>query len=587
MHIPEDQIERVRTAANLVDIVSAHVSLKRRGQNHVGLCPFHAEKTPSFTVSETKQIFHCFGCGAGGNVFSFLMRMEALDFPTAVRQLAERYGIPVAVERGPKAAARSDTRDRVRRVNEMALAHFRRALAEAGPDSPVRHYLTRRGLDAEAIEHFDLGWAPDGWQGLLAPALKAGFPADDLVLAGVVIKRDADGRCYDRFRGRLIFPIRGRGGDVVGFGGRVIGDGEPKYLNSPETPLYHKGAVLYGLHQMRDGGASRGRVIVVEGYLDVIACHRHGLTEAVAPLGTALTEDHARVLARHTDRVDLVFDGDRAGRAAAMKAAAVLAPHALEVRIVTLPAGEDPDSLLASAGAEGLEERLSAGVPMMDFLIDTCLAGTFGTPIERRLKAAEPVFDVLGRIADPLRKGHYLGRLAEVLQVDEKSLRRRFGRGRKAAPEPAQTPAPSGPPPYGEDLLMHLVVQGRVNARWLGERLSPESFTDPRVRRVARALKDGDGERPAESLLDRLSDAPDAADLVAGWMSREVTVEGDPAGCAQACVDALGRKETREVHRRLLNDIREAEAKGDTPRLMALLKQKDALKRADRPIAAV
>jgi len=597
MHIPDDQIERVRAAANLVEIVSAHVSLKRRGQNHVGLCPFHQEKTPSFTVSESKQIYHCFGCGEGGNAISFVMRMEGIEFPDAVRRLAERYGIALAVDRtGGGGAKRGEERERVRRVNELALAFFRERLAQAAPDAPVRRYLDRRGLDARMVEAFELGWAPDDWQALTAHALGRGQSRDDLVLAGVTAKRDSDGRCYDRFRGRLIFPIRSADGQVAGFGGRVIGDGEPKYLNSPETPLYHKGSILYGLHPMRKQGGQRPWVLVVEGYLDVIACHRHGLTDTVAPLGTALTEDHARLLSRHTERVDLVFDGDNAGRAAARKAAMVLAPFSLDVRIVTLPAGEDPDSLLSGAGVEGFRACLEAGRPMMDYLIGTCLDGTYGAPIERRLKAAEPVLEVLGRMTDPLRKGHYLGKVAEALGVDERALRRRFGAVRPAPSQAARAagsaPAPArtepGRPPYGEDLLMHLVLQGRVDTRWLAERIAPEAFTDPRVRRVAAGLKGLAAEgRGPDALLDRLAGEPDASALVAGWLSREVTVEGDPVDCALACVAAVGRRESQEVHRRLLADIREAEAQGDTPRLMALLRQKDALKRADRPAAAV
>jgi len=262
----------------------------------------------------------------------------------------------------------------------------------------------------------------------------------------------------------------------------------------------------------------------------------------------------------------------------------------MDVRIVTLPAGEDPDSLLAAGGPEALVAALEDGRPMMDFLLAACLDGTFGTPIERRLKAAEPVFEVLGRIADPLRKGHYLGRLADALGVDERSLRRRFAVAPGRGPGPAARPAaaaPAGAPPHGEDLLMHLVLQGRVDAAWLWQRLAPEAFTDPRVRRVAAALKElAAAGRPPEAVLDRLADAPEAAALAAGWLSREVTVEGDAEGCAEACVTALGRPEVQEVHRRLLAEIREAEARGDTRRLMALLRQKDALGRAGRAAAA-
>jgi DNA primase len=591
MHIPDDQIERVRASANLVDVVSAHVALKRRGQNHVGLCPFHSEKTPSFTVSESKQIFHCFGCGEGGDLFSFVMRTEGLDFAGAVRRLAERYGVAITPVHAPGDGRRQGERDRVRKANDLALAFFRERLARAGGGSPIAGYLTRRGLDAATAERFELGCAPDEWTALTAHLARAGISREDAVLAGLVIRREGKDGVYDRFRGRLIFPIRSGGGDVAGFGGRVIGDAEPKYLNSPETPLYHKGSVLYGLHPGRADIAREGRVLVVEGYLDVIACHRHGLCFAVAPLGTALTPDHAKLLARHAERVDLVFDGDRAGQAAARKASAVLAPFSLEVRIATLPAGEDPDSILAAGGAEALEAHLSAGRPMVDWLLEACLGELDGAPVERRLKAAEPVMEVLGRMTDPLRKGHYLGVLAQRLGVDEATLRRRFGRGGQPAQKPAAAAGagavPQGPPP-AEDLLLHLVVQGRVPPTWLADRVGAEAFTDPRARAVAGALvalaRDGG---PVDGLGDRLREQPEALALASGWMTREAPVEGEAQALAEDCAANIARRETREVGRRLLADIREAQAKGDTAKVMALLKAKDAMHKAGRGVATL
>jgi DNA primase len=595
MFIPDDQIERVRASANLVDVVSAHVALKRRGQNHLGLCPFHSEKTPSFSVSESKQIFHCFGCGEGGDVFAFVMRTEGLDFADAVRRLAERYGVALAPVQAAGGERHRGDRDRVRRANDLALVFFRERLAQSGADSPVARYLATRGLDAAAVDRFELGYAPDEWTALTAHLARAGVPREDLALAGLAIRREGRDGAYDRFRGRLIFPIRAGAGDVAGFGGRVIGEGEPKYLNSPETPLYHKGSVLYGLHLGRPDIARGGRVLVVEGYLDVIACHRHGLTFAVAPLGTALTAEHAKLLARHAERVDLVFDGDSAGQNAALKAAAVLAPFSLEVRIATLPAGEDPDSLLATGGAEALEAHLAAGRPMVDWLLEACLGNLDGAPVERRLKAAGPVLEVLGRMTDPLRKGHYLGVLAQRLGVDEAALRRQVARDAARGTAPAEKSAASrgaAPPPPAEDLLLHLVAQGAVGADWLADRVGAEAFTDPRARAVAEALvalaRDG-GPAGAfsERLADRLRDHPEALALASGWLTREAPVEGDPMGLAADCAAALARRETREVGRRLLADIRAAEAKGDTARVVALLKAKDAMHRAGRGVAAL
>ncbi|MBI5137262.1 MAG: DNA primase [Nitrospirae bacterium] len=586
MQIPEQQIERVRAAANILEVVSAQLPLTRKGQNYWGLCPFHSEKTPSFTVHEQKQIFHCFGCGEGGNVFSFVMKMEGLDFPDAVRQVAQKYGITLSVEEGRRAARAKDERSRVREVNERALAFFQAQLPVDG-SGLVGAYLARRGLDQGTARRFELGWAPDGWDGLLKALRQGGVREDDLLLSGMAVQSARGKGVYDRFRGRLMFPIRSADGTVVGFGGRVLGDGSPKYMNSPETPLYHKGVVLYGLYPARQGKSRLDRIAVVEGYLDVIACHRAGIDWAVAPLGTALTESHAALLARYTDRVDLVFDGDAAGLAAARKAALVLAPHPLDVRVVTLPAGEDPDSLLAGEGAEGLAARLDAGRPLMDFLFKACLDPVSGAPIERRIAAAEPILDVLERIPDALRKGHYLGRLAEALGVDEGDLRRHFARRRNVQPREARGARPATPPaplPHGEDLLLHLVVQGKVDAGWLADRVSPSQFSDPRARRIAEVLIAA--ALAGRGALDWFQENAALAGLVAGWLARDVTAEGDPTACAEACVAALVRRESKEVDRRLLDDIRDAERTGDTARLMALLQQKNALAKSKQRMLA-
>ncbi len=587
MHIADEQIEQVRAAANIVEVVSAQIPLKRKGQNHWGLCPFHGEKTASFTVHEQKQIFHCFGCGEGGNVFTFIMKMEGLEFPEAVRRLAQKYGVMLSVDEGRKAVRSRDEKNRVREVNERALAYFRDELGN-NVDGPVGSYIKERGLNAEAVSRFELGWAPDSWDGLIQRLRRDGVRPEDMLLSGMVVKRDRGPGGYDRFRGRLMFPIRGTDGVLVGFGGRVLGDGAPKYMNSPETPLYHKSVVLYGLHQAREGRGRLERLAVVEGYLDVIACHRQGIDWAVAPLGTALTESHARLLARYTERVDLVFDGDAAGFAAARKAAHVLAPLSLEVRVVTLPAGEDPDSLLAKHGADKVTAIFENGLPMMDFLFKACLDPVSGASIERRIAAAEPILEVLERIPDALRKGHYLGRLAEALGVDEGNLRRQFIRRRgqrNSHREVRSESLDSRSLPHGEELLLHMVFQGRISGDWLIDRVGPTQFTDPRAVKVmealAAAVSAGQG---ADKVIDWLRGHPELEGLVAGWQVGEVSLEGDALTCAESCVAALMRREFKEVDRLLMDDIREAERSGDTERLMALLKQKSTLAKSNRRV---
>ncbi|MFQ5508779.1 MAG: DNA primase [Leptospirillia bacterium] len=588
MQIPDDQIERVKAAADIVEVVSAHVPIQRKGQNHFGLCPFHSEKSPSFSVNAAKQIFHCFGCGEGGNVITFMMKMERLAFPEAVRHLADRYGVLITAGEDDGGRGRDD-RERVKRVNEAAQSVFCGQVGGVGSDDTPARYLAERGLGADAVAAFELGWAADSWDGLTGRLRRSGLSEADLLLAGVTVKREDSGRVYDRFRGRLMFPIRSASGDLVGFGGRAIGDRTPKYLNSPETPLYSKSRVLYGLHQTKRRSGQLARIAVVEGYMDVIACHTHGVDWAVAPLGTALTEEHGRLLARFTNRVDLVFDGDAAGRAAARKAAAVLAPYPVEVTVVTLPTGEDPDSLARSEGSERLRERLTAGVPMMEFLLADCLNGHGQAPVERRLVAAQPVFDVLGRIGDPMRRGHYLGRVAEALGVRETDLSRHLKRGnprRGPAGDDTATRRTSQPIPFGEALLLALALQEKVDAGWLCDRVCASAYTDPRARVVAEALEAsvaaGNGVDGVVTLLQ--ADMP-AMGLVTGLMSRELALEGDAMVCAEECVADLMKKETREVGRRLLEDIRAAEANGDVAKVRALLEQKNALARVGQQIA--
>ncbi len=592
MYIPDDQIEQVRLATDIVEVVNAYVPLKRKGQNYLGLCPFHSEKTPSFTVHREKGIFHCFGCGEGGNVFGFLMKAGGVDFPGAVRQLADRYGVALTLSESPKVARQRGEREKIRRANEAAQAYFVAQLAAA--DGVASGYLTRRGLDQDTIKRFGLGWAPDRWDGLTGELTAKGISTEDASLAGLTSENDR-GRRYDRFRGRVMFPIHTAGGELVGFGGRVVADGTPKYLNTPETAAFHKGSLLYGLYQARTAGGELSRIAVVEGYLDVIACQRHGITGAVAPLGTALTEAHGRLLARYTDRVVLVFDGDRAGQAAARKAVAILAPLGLEVAVAVLPNGEDPDSILAVGGQQRLEEYLDRAEPMIEFLLRDALTGLQGAAIERRLTAVQPVGRVVQQIPDPVRRGYYAGVLAEALGVDEATLRKQLAKPDAPAsrpvaasiPEPVAVRVDEKPLPGGEDLLLHLVVQGRVGADWLYERLVPSAFSDPRAQRLMQRLTQlVEAQQPVDGLVALLADEPALLALVTGWMSRDVTVEGDPLECAAACVADLARRESRAMGLELVKEIRRAEANGEDARLLALLRQKDALSKMTQSSAA-
>jgi len=395
MAFPPHFLDMLRERIGLADLIGRRVRLTRKGREHTGLCPFHNERTPSFTVNEEKSFYHCFGCGAHGDIFGFVMRTEGISFPEAVERLAEEAGVPVP-EQTPEERRRAKAQATLYQVMERACAFFERSLAGA-QGGAARDYLERRGLDAESRARFRLGYAPDS-RGALKAALTGEEIAEaQLVEAGLLIRPDGEGATYDRFRGRVTFPITDRRGRVIAFGARTLGDGEPKYLNSPDTPLFHKGEVLYGLATAQGPARDRGRVIVAEGYMDVIALARAGIAEAVAPLGTALTEAQIALLWKLAPEPVLCFDGDAAGGRAAARAAERALPLLVpgkSLRFVSLPAGEDPDTLIRARGPAAMEELIAAARPL-DQLVWALEAGaaSLDTPeriagLEARLEAA-------------------------------------------------------------------------------------------------------------------------------------------------------------------------------------------------------
>jgi len=424
--IADEKIQEVRRRSSILEVVSDYLTLKKAGQNHLGLCPFHAEKTPSFTVSEEKGIFHCFGCGEGGNVFTFLMKFEQLGFPEAVERLAKRYGIRIETQDRGRTARQQEARSDVARLNEKAAAIFHSDLMQPTPPSIRAHqYLTGRGLDERLIEQFNLGFAPRGDR-LVGVFHKEGLPLKDGVHAGLLVEKEP-GRYRDRFFDRIIFPIVDPGGKIVGFGGRVMGDGMPKYLNSPETPLFHKGAQLYGLGQAREGIRSKDRVLVVEGYLDVLALVQFGVTEVVATLGTALTPDHVRILSRYTKNIIALFDGDTAGHKAAARSLEIFLEAGLWGQAAFLPKGEDPDSFVRKHGKDALEQVVDRAIPVADFYLNW-LQTTHGTSLGARSQVAAEVSRVLGKIRNPFDHDLLARRAAELLGIREELLRQTASR---------------------------------------------------------------------------------------------------------------------------------------------------------------
>ncbi len=439
----DDKLEEVRTRADIVEVIGAHVRLKRAGRNFVGLCPFHNEKTPSFSVNAERGFFHCFGCGAGGTVFNFVMRTEGLSFPEAIESLARRYGVTLP-ERGAEAGPGAGERDAALRANQIAADFFVHVLWKTPDGAAAREYLSARGVAAETARTFGLGFAPErpanlagalDRRGLLAAAVRLGL-----------VKQDSAGT-RDMFRGRLMFPIRDGQGRVLAFGGRVLDQRLPKYINSPESPLYSKSRNVYGLYEARAAIASADRAIVVEGYLDAIAVWQAGFKETVASLGTALTVDQLRLVGRQTRNVLACFDGDAAGRKASLRALEIFLAAGLLGRGIFIPPGFDPDTFIKERGAQAFAELIASADLLVDYFLAEHAASARGS-LEARARAAASVAEVLKAVHNAFEFDLLARKAADALGVGEEVLRaeaRRPARG-GAYGAAARGPASARPP---------------------------------------------------------------------------------------------------------------------------------------------
>src|SRR5947208_8346022 len=452
--IPSETIEQIAAANDIVEVIGSYFPLKRAGVNFKALCPFHQEKTPSFTVSPSRQTFHCFGCGAGGSVFRFVMDYEHTDFPSAVRKLAARGGIMVVETRG---AEDGDRRYEARRIllklHADTAEWFHENLLKRDVGEPARKYLKHRGITAETAKHWQLGYAPDEWDAFGAWARARGYHNRDLITSGLAKTRDdaesAPGERsseYDRFRGRIIFPICNDVGEVIAFSGRLLteAEGAAKYLNSPETPLFRKGNVLFGLHRAKRALIEANCAVVCEGQLDLISLFEAGITNVVAPQGTAFTENQARVLKRFVNEVVLCFDADAAGQKAAERSLDALLQNDLIVRIAEIPAGEDPDSLVRREGKEKFERRLSTAPDFFDYWIEREVAITDLNSLGAKMQLARKMAETISRIHDPFLRGEIVSKSSARLGIsntDFETLLPKQRREQVSASEPPRSQA--------------------------------------------------------------------------------------------------------------------------------------------------
>ncbi len=420
-YIPEEIINDLRHRVDIVEIIREYLPLRKQGNNFIGLCPFHQEKTPSFVVSPQKQIYHCFGCGKGGNVFSFLMDKNNFTYPEAVLFLAKRCGITIPVnDISPEKARQEKKKQRYYEINEFVAQYYHRLLFErAGTEALL--YLKKRGLSQEGCEKFMLGYAPQAWDQLTRLLLDKKVSPEELLTLGLASKAQ-NGNLIDRFRNRLMFPIYDERGRVVGFGGRVLDDSLPKYLNSPDTPLFSKGRFLYGLNLAKGHIRSQDQVIIMEGYMDVITAHLHGIGNAVATLGTALTSEQARMMMRYTYNTATCFDADNAGQEATLRGLEILQQLGCRISVVTIPDGKDPDEFIKKQGSEAFLKRVQEALPLLEYKLQKMLEKYDASTVNGKIQVVQGLIPDIYKVQSPVARQGFIQLLADKLGLPEVAI---------------------------------------------------------------------------------------------------------------------------------------------------------------------
>ncbi len=559
--IPRETIEEVRSRNDIADVLGSYLALKNAGTRFKALCPFHKEKSPSFTVSPDRQIYHCFGCGAGGDVIRFVQEYEKVDFMTALQMLADRAGMELNLEEGGEGSG-ADKR-KLFQIHEGVAQLYQRILLEHESGEAGRVYLATRALKPETVKDFQVGFAPDRFDALEKWAQQKKIPLELMEQAGLMVKSDKRSGYYDRFRNRLMFPIRDEAGRVIGFSGRAIVKDEKsgKYVNSPETPLFHKSRVLFAIDKARRAMADSRTAIVCEGQIDAIRCHEAGLANVVASQGTALTADHARMIRRYADEVILVLDADAAGEKAALRSSEAFIAEELSVRVASLPAGEDPDSLVRDHGAEALRSRVTEAVSALDFLIDVMASRENLKEEAGLMRAARAVQSLIAHAPGAVQRDRMVQRAAERLGLSTAALRRDLAR-KKERPAPSAAPeTPAAPVKHPDEevaLVQMLFLHPAEVLPVVADHLPAEHLADPDCRLLLELML----EDPA-ALMDSIpDDRPEAQRLAARIQMEEMKLRGDvsSAKAAQDIVMALWRQALTRRRRELQASGRSAEA---------------------------
>ena len=570
--------ERVKQQADIVRVIGEYVRLKKSGQNFTGLCPFHQEKTPSFAVHPVKQIYHCFGCGVGGDVFKFVMEMEKSTFPEAVRTVAEKCGIPIPKprERSPEERRENQQRSALVEMHREAAAFFTRQLHDSTEGKVAAAYLEERGLDSEAMKRFGLGFAPSTGDALLRQ-LKSKYPEQLLDASGLFL-RDQGGRLYDRFRRRIMFPIANESGKTIAFGGRAMGDDMPKYMNSPETPVYSKSNVLYHLDRAKEALRKSDMGVLVEGYMDAIAVARAGILNVVASCGTSLAEPQIKLLSRFTRRVVVNYDPDAAGQAATERSLALLLEKDFDVRVLALPGHADPDKFLKEQGADAYRKLLEQAPSYLDYLIGRARQMD-RTTAAGKIAALNFLMPYVQRLPNRLLRSEWATRIASELRVDEPVLREAL---RKAAAERRSEVKPK-PELLGSAVkpAERQLIQMLVEAEGFREKLAREIASSG----LHRGLE---SERIFEALISATAsgERPDPATLAANFEEKdrrlffEVLFEAPAEATWEAAESCMSALRSRQVNQELAELQKKIEAGPSANDLQQLLIRKEKLLRS-------
>jgi DNA primase len=570
--IPEELVERVRNAADLVEVVSEHTRLKRAGKTFRGPCPLHGGEGPNFSVDPAKGFYKCFVCGEGGNVFTFLTKHLGMSFPDAVRDIADRVGIEIPDQREEK---REDDPDApLYELNRYAADWYRKRLWEGSDGQAAREYLDKRGITREAAERFGLGWAPSAWMAFREAAVKQGIPDSLLLEVGLAKDSQRSTEPYDAFRGRVIFPIEDLGGRVVAFGGRILGEADertPKYLNSPESAIYHKGRVLYGLGWSRGAIRKEEAALVVEGYMDYVSLASHGVANAVAPLGTAMTEDQAHLIARYAPRAILLYDSDKAGLKATFRSGDELLRAGMEVLVATLPSGEDPDSLVRAKGPDALKRYLNDAVDVLERKIQILDRRDYFSSIKGTRQAIDTLLPTVRAASDEVLRGVYIGRISEKTGVPRETLEREVAVAPATRAETGDDRRKRDQGRRAQDRQATLRTDAHINAertllllmlhdeRWVEEAVrfvQPDDFSHPLYKVIFQGLLDAEGHRDsAGAWLERF--AAEALPLLEELRGDPVVTTMVPAdaffrGCVMQIMERSYLFRLQEVNRRMM-----------------------------------